>query len=187
MLKRPNTVRASYEQRPINFWRPRSEPGPGRAGDVIRSMRAMRVPAAPVRVWTPPTEYLYIAKHMPESEAAAFVARCEAWFEARAALARPEPKPEPPALRLEPMLELMAKYKCQRPPLKEMCKTMLACGHTEERVQKYIDWHNKMEATSDERQAALDAVFAKYPSANKGVPKKKKIIKAVKKMTNNES
>jgi hypothetical protein len=40
-----------------------------------------------------------------------------------------------------------------------------------------------MEETSDARQAALDLIFAKFPSANKPTPKvkAKKVIKVVKK------
>lgn len=187
MFKRP-IVRASYEQRSINFWTPRSDPGPGRAGDVIRDLRALHVPAAPVRVWTPPTEYKYIAKYMPDDEGKAYIERCEAWFEARAAAQAPAAtRPRPPALNLEPLLDVLAKHRASRPPLKEMCRALRECGYTEERVQQHIAWHNKMEATSDERQEVLDAIFVKYPSASKSAPKKKKIIKAVKKITNNES
>jgi hypothetical protein len=60
---------------------------------------------------------------------------------------------------------------------------MIAAGHTELRVAKYRQWCQNMESTSDERQAVLDLIFAKFPSANKPVPKAKvkKVIKVVKK------
>jgi len=48
---------------------------------------------------------------------------------------------------------------------------------------KALAWHDKMDATSEERQKTLDLIFAKFPSANKPTPttKTKKVIKVVKK------
>jgi hypothetical protein len=118
---------------------------------------------------------------MPEEEAGPYIARCEAWLAAHARVV--VPKPAPPVLDPEPLIALLAKHKDKRPPCEEMCAAMLAAGHTELRVTRYRQWCQNMEDTKQQRQEALDAIFVKYPSANKPVPKKKKVIKAVKKKT----
>jgi hypothetical protein len=129
--------------------------------------------------WTPPCDYEFIAKHMDHPEE--FVKRCEDWY-----LEHPRSeagKPDAPALDPAPFIALFAKYKDRRPPCEEMCAAMLASGHTELRVSKYRQWCQNMEDTADERQAVLDLIFAKFPSANKPTPKvkTKKVIKVVKK------
>jgi hypothetical protein len=48
-------------------------------------------------------------------------------------------------------------------------------------VRKALAYYKRMEDTSDERQAALDSIFARWPAASKPTPKPKKVIKAVKK------
>jgi len=58
-------------------------------------------------------------------------------------------------------------------------------GVSDAYIAKAIARDARLEATSDERQKALDLIFAKWPSASKTVkPKAKakpKVIKAVKK------
>ena len=66
----------------------------GLVADLARALRDARVPPAPQKEWRPSVEYEYIAKHLPEEEGAALIARSEAWFAAnptpvRAAAARP--------------------------------------------------------------------------------------------------
>ena len=153
----------------------------GRAADVVRSMRAPP-PAGPLPTkWTPPMEYEFVAARMPEAEAGPFIARCEAWFAAHARVV--VPKPEPSALDPAPLIALFAKHKDHRPPCEEMCAAMLSAGQTEMRITRYRKWCKNMDDTKKERQEFLEAIFIKYPSANKPVPKKKKVIKAVKKKT----
>ncbi len=153
----------------------------GRVGDVVRSMRAPPPLGPRPTEWTPPSDYPFIAKHMSEAEAGPFIARCEDWLASHSRVF--VPKPAPPVLDPEPLIALFAKHKDHRPPCEEMCSAMRASGHTELRVTKYRQWCKNMEDTTKERQEILDAIFIKYPSANKPVPKKKKVIKAVKKKT----
>jgi hypothetical protein len=129
--------------------------------------------------WTPPSEYRHIAKFLPEDEAAVLIARCESWLEAHPT--RVVVTVEKPRINAEPILELHAKYPNRRPPLEETIDAYRSAGMSEERMKKYRAWWNKMEATTAERQKELDLIFAKYPSANKPVPKIKKVIKAVNK------
>jgi len=56
---------------------------------------------------------------------------------------------------------------------------------SEERIAKHRAHMKKMEETSEQRQKELDAIFAKYPSANKPIKPKKKVIKAVQKKKTN--
>lgn len=182
MFKRP-TVRPSNPFRGASKVSRVSDTAPGVVGDLARTMRYNMYPQ-PTRglSWTPPSDYPFIAKHMPEAEAGPYIARCEAWLAEHAKVAAP--KSEPTKLDPEPLLALLAKHKCNRPPCEAMCAAMRACGHTEQRITKYRQWCQNMEDTADERQEALDKIFVKYPSANKPTPKKKKVIKAVKKKMN---
>jgi hypothetical protein len=142
-------------------------------------------PSVPVYLkpeWTPPVEYKFIAKFMSAEEGADYIARCEAWFEAhppravREATARVE-------LDYTPVHALRAKYPTSRPPLEESIEAWRAAGQSEEKLEKYRKWWQRMEETDEQRQKALDDIFKKYPSANKSsrVNKPKKIIRAVKK------
>jgi hypothetical protein len=155
---------------------------PTAAGYVANIARILNTPDMPNRrmtEWTPPTEYRYIAKTLPEDEAAVLIARCESWFETHG---RPESATvQKPALDETPILELHAKYPDRRPPLEETIAAWRSAGMSEERLNKHREWMNRMEATSADRQKDLDLIFAKYPSANKPVPKIKKVIKAVNK------
>lgn len=142
-----------------------------------------------VAVWTPPVDYKFIASRMacPES----YIKRCEDWLAAHPPKTVVERQPAP-VINAAPLTALFAKYKDRRPPCEEMCKAMLAAGHTELRIAKYRQWCQNMEDTAEERQKVLDLIFAKFPSANKPTLKikQKKVIKVVKKKmpgsTNNE-
>lgn len=81
-----------------------------------------------------------------------------------------------------PMLELNDRYysRGQIPPVPVVTRAMRKAGYSEERVERYVKWNKRMEETYEERTAALEKIFAKWPSASKG-PVKKKVIKAVKK------
>ena len=155
---------------------------PTATGYVANIARILNTPDMPTRrmtEWTPPSEYMYIAKTLPEDEAALLIARCESWFESHA---RPVTVTvEKPALDETPILELHAKYPNQRPPLEDTIDAWRSAGMSEESMNKYRTWWNRMEATSAERQKELERIFVKYPSANKPVPKIKKVIKAVNK------
>jgi hypothetical protein len=63
---------------------------------------------------------------------------------------------------------------------------MRKAGYSENVIAKAVARDALMKATADERQEALDAVFARWPSINKPTPKPRtsKPIKAVKKKMN---
>ena len=153
----------------------------GVVADVVRTMRAPPPLGPRPTKWTPPVEYEFVAARMDAASGAAFIKRCEDWFaenKRERAVAAPRAALDP-----EPLIALFAKHKDKLPPCEEMCAAMLAAGHTELRVARYRQWRQNMNDTTKERQEILDAIFVKYPSANKPVPKKKKVIKAVKKKT----
>lgn len=158
---------------------------PGRVGEIVDAMRRgedfiQRPPKAP---WTPPTDYKFVAERMDSESREQFIAQCEAWFEANP---RPETvaKVEKPVIDNTPITNLFHKYSGDVPPLDERIRAYKAAGYPDEYLIKVMDRHAKMEETSDERQKVLNAIFAKWPSASKPVPKPKtKVIKAVKKRT----
>jgi hypothetical protein len=132
-------------------------------------------------------DYKFIARYMKNPEP--FIKKCEAWHEQN-------PPQEEEALTTNsvinyaPIIELYSKW-YKVPPLPELEKAWRLAGYTEERIQKAIARREKLEATSEERQAILDQIFIKFPSASKPVPKPKtkKAIKVVKKKmpsSNNE-
>ena len=167
------------------FTRPIPNGTPGRVGEIVDSMRRgedfiQRPPKAP---WTPPTDYMFVAEHMDAESRAQFIAQCEAWFEANP---RPEAveKVEKPVIDNAIIMNLFQKYSGETPPLDERIRAYKAAGYPDEYLIKVMERHAKMEETSDERQKVLDAIFSKWPSASKPVPKPKaKVIKAVKKRT----
>ena len=152
----------------------------GRVADIVRTMRNSVIPPARQTPWTPSHDYKFMASKLPEDEAAILIARCESWLEANPPRRTMTTLVEQSNLDMTPVLELQAKYK-GRPPIEESIVAWRAAGLSEERLEKHRAWWNKMEATSEERQKALDRIFIKYPSANKPIPKVKKVIKAVNK------
>jgi hypothetical protein len=75
------------------------------------------------------------------------------------------------------------KWGITTPPIAEREKAWRLAGYSEAKIRKALAYDKRMEETSDARQAALDLIFAKFPSANKPTPKvkAKKVIKVVKK------
>ena len=126
---------------------------------------------------------------MTEAERTPWLERCRAWFEAH-----PPPPPKPPAPERAPVdheliTAMYSKWarvedgpKC--PPIAERVKVYRAAGVSEDLIAKAIARDARLDETSEARQAALDAIFAKWPAASKPTPKTKtkpKVIKAVKK------
>jgi hypothetical protein len=158
---------------------------PGRVGEIVDAMRrgadCIQRPAP--TLWTPPSDYKYAASYMPAETREQFIARCEAWFEANPPRAAVEPVAKP-VVDSTIIQNLFRKHSGCVPPLDERLRAYKAAGYPDAYLIKVMDRHAKMEETSDERQKALDAIFAKWPSASKPVPKPKgKVIKAVKKRT----
>jgi hypothetical protein len=81
------------------------------------------------------------------------------------------------SLNLAPLEELFGGA-TDMPELSDYFSALRKCGYPEERVAAVEAHFAHLEATSDQRQEALDLVFARWPSAAKPV---KKVIKAVKK------
>ena len=134
------------------------------------------------KVWTPPADYLFISKYMPEEEAAVFVARCESWIEAHTT---PVHQVQTTVTRLDisPVQALLQKYKDKRPPCDEYLEALRLSGADEDRIEKAAKFYQKMEDTVDTRQEVIDKIFFKYPSAYKPTrtAPAKKVIRAVKK------
>jgi hypothetical protein len=159
---------------------------PSVVGGIVDKMRQGNHPTRPAETkWTPPMDYKFIARYMNNPEP--FINKCEAWHEQN-------PPQEAPALttnsviNCEPIIELYRK--CDKvPPLPHLEKAWRLAGYTEERIQKAIAHREKLAATSEERQAILDKIFIKFPSASKPVPKPKtkKAIKVVKKKMPNSN
>ena len=172
----------------VSKWTPvvtrRSVPtgAPGVVGSIVDKMHAgndtIRHVVGPK--WTPPAEYEFIAERLPAGERAAYIARCEAWF-AENPPRVPAPRPEVRVLDTDAVVKLFEKHHPQLPPLEERLAVYRKVGYSEEYVKRARARAEIAEETADERQKALDLIFAKWPAASKAVPKKGTVIKAVKK------
>ena len=153
---------------------------PGRVGETVDAMRrgpgATRHPTP--TPWTPPSDYEFVAKHMPEAERDAYVAKCKAWYDAHPP---PVPPERPPPLKIDNELisALFAKYSGRAPPLEERIKVYRAAGLSESYLEKAIARHEQFLATAAEKQAAIDRIFPNVPKKTAKAPPK--VIKAVKK------
>lgn len=168
---------------------------PSRVGEIIDKMRrgadCVRRPSK--QPWRPPLSYEWYADMMYTGDAKeAFLQRCREWHAANPPVH--VEKPAPPVIDPEPILKLFAKYAKRgdpfeggttgqpiRPPIEKMKVAWELAGYPPERIAKAVAHFQHLEDTSEERQKALDEIFAKYPSASKPTPKPKKVIKAVKK------
>jgi hypothetical protein len=128
--------------------------------------------------WTPSIYYKFLATKMSKEQGEAYIKRCEEWFEAH-----PTPVPKVVKVPVEYNEELAAKYFSRLtsvPDTRDLLKMWCAAGLPEERCQKSMEWHEKMDATASERQARIDAIFGP-PEEPKKPRKVAKVIKAVKK------
>ena len=154
---------------------------PGLVGDIVRTMhRGYQPTRPPPTPWRPPYDAEFTARHMPDPEA--YMKRVEQFYKENPPPER-KVKPPPPNYNFEPIHKVIQKHTPVRPPIGEWLAALKEAGYSEEKLEKVLRWHEHMEATSDERQAKLDAIFAKWPSSSKAAPKPKpaKPIKAVKK------
>ena len=198
MFKRP-TIRRRYESTrfvtetlangaQVSKWVPvatrrRIPTGtPGVVGSIADKMHAgtdtIRHVVGPK--WTPPSEYEFIAERLPVEERAAYVARCEAWF-AENPPRVPVARPEVAVLDYEAVAKVFAKHHPELPSLEERLAVYRKARYSDEYIERARARAERAEETSDERQKALDLIFAKWPAASKAAPKKGKVIKAVKK------
>lgn len=155
---------------------------PGRVGEIADAMRRTAADARRPRCadWRPHYDYEFVAKY--QADPAAYIARALEWL-----AKNPPPPPKPakiaPAVDFQPIHDLFSKYPGQRPPIDEHVAAMRKAGYSEQHVERAIARDALMNATADERQEKLDAIFARWPSINKPTPKPRpnKPIKAVKK------
>ena len=158
---------------------------PGRVGEIVTAMHrgSDAVSRPPPTKWRPSYDYEFLAQHQADPKA--YLARCNEFFEKY-------PRPGPPAPKLAsavdftPIAELFAKHEGRRPPIEEHVEAMRKAGYSEHLIAKAIARDAFLKATVDERQEALDLIFARWPSINKPTPKPRasKPIKAVKKKMN---
>jgi len=133
--------------------------------------------------WTPPLDYEFVASRMHPESRDGYVKRCQEWFAAHP----PRPtktRPAPLVLNTEPIIKLFVRYCPSPPPLPELMGVWRSAGYSEAKIAKAKAWFDYCETHGVERQKELDAIFCKYPTANKPTPKPKaaaKPIKAVKK------
>lgn len=160
---------------------PRTFSFDGRAASIIETMRSVQVARPPVRQWTPPIDYEFVASRLPERDRPAFIKRCEDW---NAANTQPEvavqaPKP---VINPVPVAECIVKHGTRRPPLAEYTQALKLAGYPQETINHVSAHYQRLEDTYEERTAKLDLIFAKWPAANKPTVKPRtKVIKAVKK------
>ena len=152
---------------------------PGRVGEIVDAMnRGNDFIKRDTTKWTPPLSYKFLASRMSKEQGDAYIKRCEEWFEAH-----PLRVPETEKAPIEYDKEMVAKYFSRLtkvPETKDLLKMWRVAGLHGERIQKSMEWHEKMDATAEERQARIDAIFGP-PEEPKKVKKVPKVIKAVKK------
>lgn len=152
---------------------------PGRVGEVVDALnKGAGSITRDTTKWTPPLSYKFLATKMSKEKGDAYIKRCEEWFEAH-----PVAVPKVAKVLVEYNQDMVAKYFSRLtsvPETRALLKMWRAAGLSEERIQKMMEWHEKMDATSDERQARIDAIFGP-PEEPKKIKKVVKVIKAVKK------
>lgn len=164
---------------------------PGVAGALIDKLRNPHPVHQPkVAQWVPSREYEYLAAHMSEAERGPWLEKCRDWFAAHAKPPPPHARAPAPAIdyqRIAAMYSVAPRTAggAVKPPIAERVKVYRAAGCAEAFIAKAVARDAHLEATADERQEALDAIFAKWPAASKAAKvkakAKPKVIKAVKK------
>ena len=146
---------------------------PGVLGEIIDSMRRGSGSQTPRETrWSPPIDYEFVAKHMPDEQA--YLKKCRDWCEANPQ-PPPAPKVEKPKMNIELLLALQKKYEGKAPPLAERVKVALASGFSAKQISTKIE---RMKKWREETDAALGLLVEKQALKLKG-----KVIKAVKKRT----
>lgn len=147
----------------------------GATGIVAELARQSDPLPPPPKMWRPPLDVeAYFDMRRKRGEDTSEYERLAAEF--------PWPERAPPKakgsnLDLAPLEELFDGAD-EMPELPEYYRALRKCGYSEEKLAAIEAHFAHLEATSDQRQKALDLIFARWPSAGKPV---KKVIKAVKK------
>jgi hypothetical protein len=178
-------ITTSHNGAVVSAWGDAPTPGPipsgcpGRVGEIVDSMnRGVDFISRPTTKWSPSLSYKFQASKMTTENGAAYIKRCEEWFAAN--LVTP---PKAAKVPCQYDTELLSKYFSRLtsvPETRVFFKILRAAGFPDERIQKSMEWHEKMEATSNERQARINAIFGP-PEEPKKPKKVAKVIKAVKK------
>ena len=155
---------------------------PGLVGEIVDKMRlgAAMVKRPTKTVWKPSVDYEFIAKHMPEKQRDAYIARCKEWFAEHTHSVQTRSVRQPPNLDRELIAKFFAKHCPHMPPVEERIVVYREAGYPEDYIERVRVRDAKLEAVAEERQKVLDTIFAKWPAASK-TDTKKKVIKAVKK------
>ena len=174
MYKRPTIVRKPG----VSMCTPIPLDTPGVLGDVARAMARPGPAPPPPKKWVPPVDHeSYFEALKRRGENTEHLEKLtEEYY--KNIPPKPAPPPPPPPINIEPMLELQKKYGAKAPPLQAKVRAMREAGYPEEKVERFIKWHKKMEDTYEERTEKVEKIFSKWPSA---ASKKRKVIKAVKK------
>lgn len=191
VLEFKNEIRANGTV--VSSWVPKVEKSaiipngtPGRVGEIVDMMRRGEacIERPSKTPWTPPSDYEFIAKYMPDEQSRVnFISKCEQWIADNPPRQASVP-PEKPVIDTDLILALYKKYPGAVPPFEERMKVCRAAGYSEEYISKKTERHRKFTELAEERQKAIDDVFGKWPTANKAAPKPKpKVILAVKKRT----
>lgn len=156
---------------------------PGRVESLILAMRIGDASIKRPRVapWCPPAEYKFIASTLPVSEQDAYLKKCEAWFAANPPRAV-RAAADKPNLALEHVIAMYGARQDTLPPIATRVAAYKKAGYSESYLEYAVKRDIMLAETAEERQIALDLIFAKWPAARKPDPKPKgKVIKAVKK------
>lgn len=178
MYKRPTPRRTGCYAPAV----PRLFDASSRIGAVLVNMQNTEAARPPPYAWRPPVDYEFVARHVPESERDAYLAKVAAWFAAHPAPVTAAAA-APPVINTDPVIALLARFAPHRPPIDASVVAWRSAGYTEAAIANAVRYYKWMEETADERQEALDAIFSKWVSVAKQVTraKPKKAIKVVKK------
>lgn len=124
-----------------------------------------------MKPWVPSIDYLLIAKHMPENMRESYIARSEAWFKEHPPRVYTAPDPPPP-IDPEALVKLLSRYGTAI-PLDEY----RAIGYSEKSIEKI----KARRQWCIDHEAELAAEIERRWPGPSGT-KKKKVIKAVKKI-----
>lgn len=154
---------------------------PGRVGEILDKMRTGLDPKElPLPPWIPSIDYKFISTSMPPGEAEAYIKRSEEWFKINTKNYECAPKVRMD-INTKPVLAAFEKSWPHPPPVEEHLAALKEAGYPDSKIEKVARWHKWRVDTEDSRQAALDAIFARWPAASKPTPKARKVIKVVKK------
>ena len=161
---------------------------PGTLGDIARAMSNELPVLEKKDTWTPPYDYEFHARFLPEDQQEAYVQRCKDWVQSHKSISQPQLVIEEYDVAVVAAVYDKYKPEFRRPPCDELVAAYEKAGANQARIDKVKRFYKRWEDDSDKNQQNIDRIFFKYPSAFKPVKKEpvkqKKIIRAVKKKMN---